>query len=349
MRNGKAGNLMACLVACAMISAPSAVVAADAESVADFYKGKLVKFVLSSGEGGGYETYARAILPYLESYIPGNPKIIIQHMQGAGGLVAANNLYNVAPRDGTQFAMIHRAAVSTAVLFGKSNVRSDPTKFGWIGSMNDERSICASWYTSPVKTFADLQKTELIVSALGRGTDTDAYSNLLKNVFGAKMKIVTGYNSGAAMELALERGEVGGRCAWSWSTIMSTKANWVSEKKIVPLVQLSLSKHPDLPDVPLITEFITSAEQREILEVVLAPQIIGRPLLMPPDVPVERLAAFRAAFNKGMDDPKFVADAKARNLEISSIPGEQIDRMIAHLFETPKPIVERASQALENR
>lgn len=322
-------------------------VAAQAQSVADFYKGKTVRFVLSTGEGGGYDTYARAILPYLEKNLPGNPKIIVQHMQGAGGLVAANNLYNVAPRDGSQFAMIHRAAVSTAVLFGKTNVRSDPTKFGWIGSMNDERSICAAWHTASVKTFADLQKTELIVAALGRGTDTDAYSNLLRNLFGAKLKIVTGYNSGSAMELALEREEVGGRCAWSWSTIMSRKDSWVTEKKIVPLVQMSLSKHPDLPDVPLITEFVTKEEQRRILEVVLAPQIIGRPLLMPPEVPAERLAAFRAAFNAGMKDPKFIEDA--RNLEISMVTGEQIEQMIARLFQTPKDIVDKASDALENR
>jgi tripartite-type tricarboxylate transporter receptor subunit TctC len=343
MPKGAVGFLVACVVACA-VAEPVA-----AQSVADFYKGKIIKFVLSTGEGGGYDTYARAIEPYMEAYLPGNPKIIIQHMQGAGGLVAANNLYNVAPRDGTQFAMIHRAAVSTAVLFGKSNVRSDPTKFGWIGSMNDEKSICAAWHTAPVKSFADLQKTELVVSALGRGTDTDAYSNLLKNLFGAKLKIVTGYDSGSAMELALERGEVGGRCAWSWSTIMSTKAEWVRDKKIVPLVQMSLSKHPDLPDVPLITEFITSDEQRQILEVVLAPQIIGRPLLMPPEVPAERLTAFRAAFNASMQDPKFIAEAKARNMEISAVTGEQIDEMIDHLFKTPKPIVEKAVQALENR
>src|SRR4051812_15940575 len=170
-----------------------------AEAPADFYKGKIVKLVMSAGEGGGYGTYVNAIVPYMQRYLPGNPKIIVQHMQGAGGLVAANNLYNVQPRDGSVLALIHRAAVSTAALFEKKNIRFDPTKFGWIGGMNDEKSVCAVWHTAPVKTFADLRTTPIPMSGLGPGGDTDVYTNLLNNVFGTKMKLVTGYHSGNDM------------------------------------------------------------------------------------------------------------------------------------------------------
>ena len=343
MLGNTAKHVVACISCCLLTTT------ANAQSVADFYQGKIVKLVLSTGEGGGYDTYVRALMPFLQNNVPGNPKLVIQHMQGAGGLVAANYIYNVAPRDGSMIAMIHRAAVSTAVLFNKSNVRYDPTKFGWIGSMNEEKSICAAWHTSPVKTFQDLQTSELVVSALARGTDTDTFSNLVKNLFGAKLKIVAGYNSGAAMELALERGEVNGRCAWSWSTVMSTKPAWVTEKKIVPLVQLALTKHPDLQDVPLITDFITNDEQRQILEVVFAPQVIGRPLLMPPEVPADRLAAFRQAFDISMEDPNFISEAKSRNLEFSHVTGKQIDKMIQTLFATPDAIVEKAAAALEAR
>ena len=322
--------------------------AADPQPVAGFYKGKIVKFVMSAGEGGGYGTYVNAILPYMQRYIPGNPKIIVQHMQGAGGLVAANNLYNVLPRDGSVFALIHRAAVSTAALFDRQNIRFDPTKFGWIGSMNEERSLCAVWHTAPVKTFADLQKTPITVSGLGPGGDTDVYTNLLNNVFGTKMRLVTGYNSGGAMDLAIERGEVDGRCGWSWSTLISTKASWVSEKKVVFLIQLALEKQPELPDVPLIMDYAKTDEQKQILDIVLTPQLMGRPLLTPPGVPAERLAALRAAFIASMQDPQFIADAKRQNLEVSMITGERLETMIKHLFAMPKPIIAKAAAAVEH-
>jgi tripartite-type tricarboxylate transporter receptor subunit TctC len=303
---------------------------------------------MSAGEGGGYGTYVNAIVPYMQRYLPGNPKIIVQHMQGAGGLVAANNLYNVLPRDGSVFALIHRAAVSTAALFEKKNIRFDPTKFGWIGSMNDEKSVCAVWYTAPVKTFQDLLTTPIPMSGLGPGGDTDVYTNLLNNVFGAKMKLVTGYHSGNDMDLAIERGEVAGRCGWSWSTLISTKADWVAEKKIVLLLQMALEKHPDLPDVPLVTEFATTDEQRQILDILLSPQLMGRPLLMPPEVPADRLSAMRTAFVASMSDPQFIEGAKAINLETSMVTGERLEAMINHLFAMPEDIVKKAAAAQDS-
>ncbi|MGE5539254.1 MAG: Bug family tripartite tricarboxylate transporter substrate binding protein [Gemmatimonas sp.] len=321
---------------------------ARAETPEEFYKGRTVKLVMSAGEGGGYGTYVNAIVPYMQRYIPGNPKIIVQHMQGAGGLVAANNMYNVQPRDGSVFALIHRAAVSTAALFEKKNIRFDPTRFGWIGSMNDEKSVCAVWHTAPVKTFEDLRTIPIPMSGLGPGGDTDVYTNLLNNVFGTRMKLVTGYHSGNDMDLAIERGEVAGRCGWSWSTIISTKSEWVADKKIVLLLQMALEKHPDLPDVPLVTDFATTDEQRQILDILLSPQLMGRPLLTPPEVPPERLDALRKAFVASMSDPQFVASAKAMNLEISMVPGERLETMIKHLFAMPEDIVRKAAAATEN-
>jgi tripartite-type tricarboxylate transporter receptor subunit TctC len=319
-----------------------------AETPEEFYRGKIIKLVMSAGEGGGYGTYVNAIVPYMQRYLPGNPKIIVQHMQGAGGLVAANNLYNVLPRDGSVFALIHRAAVSTAALFEKKNIRFDPTRFGWIGSMNDEKSVCAVWHTAPVKTFQGLLTTPIPMSGLGPGGDTDVYTNLLNNVFGTKMKLVTGYHSGNDMDLAIERGEVAGRCGWSWSTIVSTKSEWVRDKKIVLLLQMALEKHPDLPEVPLVTEFATTDEQRQILDVLLSPQLMGRPLLMPPDVPADRLDAMRKAFVDSMRDPEFIAAAKAINLETSMVTGERLETMVKHLFAMPDNIVKKAAAASEN-
>jgi tripartite-type tricarboxylate transporter receptor subunit TctC len=320
---------------------------AHADSVADFYRGKVIKLIISTGEGGGYGTYANTIIPYMQRYIPGNPKIIVQHMQGAGGLVAANYMANVALRDGTMFAMIHRAAVSTTALFGMANVRFDPSKFGWIGSMNDEKSICAVWHTAPAKTFDDLRRMPITMGGLGAGGDTDVYTNFLNNVFGTKMKLVTGYDSGGTMDLAIERGELQGRCAWSWSTIVSTKAEWFADKKIVPLVQLSMTKHPDHPDVPAVTEFATSDEQRQLLEIVVSPSVMGRPLLAPPDIPADRLAALRTAFESSMKDPKFLADAATANLEISMVTGVEIEGILKRLFAMPRPIIDEAARSVE--
>ena len=321
--------------------------AVKAQSPADFFKGKTVKFILSAGEGGGYGTYATAIQPYMQKYLPGNPTIIIQHMQGAGGLVAANYIYNVAPKDGTVFALIHRGAVSTAGLFDAKNARFEPAKFSWIGSMNDEISVCAVWERVPVRSFEDLKKTPITVGGLGPGGDTDTYTNMLNNVFGTKMKLVTGYHSGVDIDLAMERGELDGRCAWSWSTISSTKMDWVRDKKIRLLVQTAVEKHPDLPDVPLLADFAKTEEQREILDIVVSPSVMGRPLLLPPGVPADRLAAFRDAFKKSMEDPQFLAYAKKENLEIGMVSGQQIQEMLARLYALPKDIVEKAARSVE--
>lgn len=319
---------------------------AQAQSAESFYKGKEMKMIISAGQGGGYGTYAHSLIPFMEKYLPGKPKVIIQHMQGAGGIVAANFLYNVAPKDGSVFALIHRGAVSTAPLFEAKGVKFDPTKFGWIGSMNNEVSLCVSWHVSKVKSFKDLQQSPLIVGGLGPGSDTDMYPNLINNLFDTKMKLITGYNSGGAINLAVERGEVEGRCGWSWTSIESTRGQWIKENKLNLLVQLGLEKHPDLPRVPLITDFTSSDEQREIIELIISPQLMGRPILTTPGVPADRLAALRAAFDQGMKDPEFVALANKQKLEVQAVSGARIEQLINKLYSYPKPLIEKASLAI---
>jgi tripartite-type tricarboxylate transporter receptor subunit TctC len=323
--------------------------AAAQDSVANFYRGKVIRILLSAGEGGGYNTYASAILPFMQKYLPGNPTIIIQHMPGAGGVVAANYMYNVAPHDGTMIALIHRSAVSTAPLFGSAGIKYDPRKFGWVGSMNNEKSLCVVWNTSKVRSFEDLTKIAIPVAGQGPGGDPDLYTNFLNNVFGTKMRLITGYDSGEAMSLALERGEVEGRCHWSWSAIAATKMSWITEKKIRLIVQLAFEKHPDLPDVPLITDYVKTDEQRQLLEIIVGPSLMGRPFLVPPDIPADRLKALRAAFVSSMKDPDFIAHANAENLEYSMVTGEEIDALIGRMYSAPKDIVEKAAQSVEHR
>jgi tripartite-type tricarboxylate transporter receptor subunit TctC len=320
--------------------------AAQAQSADAFYKGREMKMLISAGQGGGYGTYAHALMPFMEKYLPGNPRIIIQHMQGAGGIVAANHLYNIAPKDGSMIALIHRGAVSTAPLFDAQGVKFDPTKFGWIGSMNNEVSLCVAWQGSQVKTFKDLQQYQLIVGGLGPGSDTDMYPNLINNLFDTKMKLITGYNSGGAINLAFERGEIDGRCGWSWSSIESTRGQWVKDNKITLLVQLGVDKHPALPNVPLLGELATSEEQRQIIDLIISPQLMGRPILTTPNVPADRLAALRAAFDKSMADPDFAALAQKQQLEVGAVSGERVEQLVNRLYSYPKPLVEKASLAI---
>lgn len=337
-------------VACVTALAAGLVVMAGglarAQSADAFYKGRDMKMILSAGQGGGYGTYAHALMPFMEKYLPGKPRIIIQHMQGAGGIVAANHLYNVAAKDGSVFALIHRGAVSTAPLFDAQGVKFDPTKFGWIGSMNNEVSLCVAWHGSKVKDFKDLQQYPLIVGGLGPGSDTDMYPNLINNLFDTKMKLITGYNSGGAINLAFERGEIDGRCGWSWSSIESTRGQWIKENKITLLVQLGVDKHPALPNVPLLGELATSEEQRQVIDLIISPQLMGRPILTTPDVPADRLAALRAAFDKSMADPEFAALAQKQQLEVGAVSGERIEQLIDKLYSYPKPMVEKASLAI---
>jgi tripartite-type tricarboxylate transporter receptor subunit TctC len=319
---------------------------AQAQSADAFYKGREMKMLISAGQGGGYGTYAHALMPFMEKYLPGKPRLIIQHLQGAGGIVAANHLYNVAAKDGSVIALIHRGAVSTAPLFDAQGVKFDPTKFGWIGSMNNEVSLCVAWHGSKVKDFKDLQQYPLIVGGLGPGSDTDMYPNLINNLFDTKMKLITGYNSGGAINLAFERGEIDGRCGWSWSSIESTRGQWIKENKITLLVQLGVDKPLELPNVPLLGELATSEEQRQIIDLIISPQLMGRPILTTPNVPADRLAALRAAFDKSMADPEFIALAQKQQLEVGAVSGERIEQLINKLYSYPKPMVEKASLAI---
>jgi tripartite-type tricarboxylate transporter receptor subunit TctC len=321
---------------------------AQAQSVESFYKDRQMKFILSASLSGGYGLYAHTITPFLEKHLPGRPNIVVMDMPGAGGLVAANWLANVAPKDGSVISMIHRSAVSTAPLFGAQNVRFDPTKFGWVGNMNNDLSVCVIWHGAAAKNFADLKTKPSIFGGVGAGSDIDMYTNMLVNLFDTKMRLVSGYKSSDGIHLAMERGEVEGRCGWGIASLLSTKGDWVKDKKINILVQIGLEKHPAIPDVPLLSDQTNDPEMKLVLETISSPLAMGRPILTAPNVPPERLAALRKAFDDAMADPGFKADAEKKNLEYSYASGEKIAAIIDRLYSMPKPVVEKAARALES-
>jgi tripartite-type tricarboxylate transporter receptor subunit TctC len=263
---------------------------AFAQTPAEFYKGKTVELYIAYSVGGGYDLYARLLARHLGKHIPGNPLVVPKNMEGAGGLRLANWLYQAAPRDGTVIGATSRS-VAFEPLLGNRAALYDASKFTWVGSANDEVSVCVSWHTSGVAKFDDLLAKELTVGSTGSADDTYQFPRFVNNTLATKMKIITGYPGGNDVSLAMERGEVGGRCGWSWSSVKSIRASWVAEKKISLLMQFSLAKHADLPDVPLIMDLAKNDEQRQMFRLIFARQTMGRPYQGPPGVPAERVRA----------------------------------------------------------
>jgi tripartite-type tricarboxylate transporter receptor subunit TctC len=315
---------------------------ARAESVEDFYRGKTVTILVGFSAGGGYDLYARLLGRHLGRHIPGNPTIAVQNMPGAGSLKATQNVYSVAAKDGLTLATISRGMVSDPLLKVAS---FDPVRLTWLGSITSETSVCATWKTSAVKTWDDMFKREFSLGSNALGDDTATFALILRNVFGAKVKLVTGYPGGNDVNLAMERGEVDGRCGWSWSSLKSQK-RWLPNINV--LVQFNLEKNPDLPDVPRAMERAKDDEQRQVLRLLIASQYVGRPFIAPPDIPAERKAALRAAFDATMKDPEFLAEAAKSDMEITPISGATIDAFIADLYKTPKDVVGKAAAAIRN-
>jgi tripartite-type tricarboxylate transporter receptor subunit TctC len=319
---------------------------ARAQSVAEFYKGKSVDLDIGYSVGGGYDLYARLIARRLGEHIPGNPNVVPKNVEGAGSLRLANYLYTAAPKDGTVIGAISRGAAFDP-LFNENGADFDASKFSWIGSANNEVSVCVALTSSGITRFDDLYTTPLTIGSTGSGDDTYQFPALLNAVLGTKFKIVTGYPGGNDVTLALERGEVQGRCGWSWSSLKATRLNWVVRKRIVVLVQLSLSKHPDLPNVPLIMDLAKTDEQRAIFRMIFARQTMGRPYAAPPGLPEDRLAALRKAFMDTMTDKEFLYDADQNKFEINPVDGDQLEALVKEVYRTPSDVLRKVAKMVQ--
>ena len=328
---------MACLAAVAL----SAGTSAHAQSVAEFYRGKTVTLYIGFSVGGGYDLYARMLARHMVRHIPGNPQIVPQNMAGAGSLRVANFVYQAAPKDGTVFATMGRGS-AFGPLLGQGGPAFDAQKFTWLGSANDEVSVCAAWHTAGFATFADLRAKAMITGATGPTDETAQIPRIINGVLGTKMRVVTGYPGGNDINLALERGEIEGRCGLSWSSAKVAHQDWIDGKKLKLLVQVAGAKHADLPDVPLATDLAVNDEQRQILAIFAARQVMGRPFFAPPDLPKERAAALRTAFVDTMRDPEFLAEAARAKLEITPVSGEKVEALVREVYRTPAEIALKA-------
>ena len=342
----------AALLLAAVIVALASGAAAAQDSVAQFYKGRQITVIVGSSAGGGYDIYARLLARHMPKHIPGNPGMVVSNMPGAGSNAAAAHIFNVAPKDGTFIGALQNSAVMDALLdasLGNARrLRHDATKFIHIGSATTDHYVCIARADAPVKTFKDALKQELLIGSSQTGTSTRDFPAMLNNMTGAKIRQVSGYPGTREITLAIEKNEVQGLCGFSWSSLNAQKPDWIKSGFIRVIVQEHDKGNPDINKmgVPLAVDFATSPENRKIMELVYSSETFGRPYMMAPGVPAERVAALRKAFLATMQDKELLADTQRIGLAIDPISGEELQTLAANIFATPAPFVEKVKEAL---
>lgn len=316
------------------------------QSVADFYRGKTIDFYIGFSAGGGYDIYARTVARFIGEHIPGKPRVVPKNMTGAGSRIAANYVYNIAPKDGTVLATADQA-IPLEQAIGNPGIQFDARKFNWIGNPIVDNNTLVTWHTSPVKTVDDARLNETPIGATGSGGNTSSqYPQVLNKLFGTKFKIILGYPGGNEINLAMENGEVAGRGSNSWASWKATKPDWLRDKKLNILVQIGPAKAPDLPDVPLLSDLAANEEDRAALRLISAPPSIGRPVFTTPGVPEERVKALRDAFDATMKDPAFLEEARKSGLDIEPISGVELQKIVSDVIDTPKRLRDRVASLL---
>jgi tripartite-type tricarboxylate transporter receptor subunit TctC len=309
----------------------------------DFYKGRDITLYVGSPAGGPYDAYARLIGRYLGRHVPGSPSVVVQNMPGASGRRLMSFMGNLAPRDGTAIAAPQRA-VAFDPLLGVAS-RFDANALGWIGSANAETNVCIAWHTSPIRTIEDVRTRPMTVGTSGPSSTDAIYPNLMDNLFGMKFKVIGGYQGAPETHLAMERGEVDGRCGISWDTLNSLNADWLRDKKVRLLVQIGLDRVPDLADVPWVFDMVGNEEQRQIFAFWTAPNKMGRPFLAPPGLPPARLELLRRAFDATLTDPQLRSEAAATSLALTSLTGDAVQALVKRIYATPSDVVAKAASA----
>ena len=322
-----------------------AVSTAAGQGVADFYRGRTVTLVIGFSAGGGYDLYARLLARHLGKHIPGQPSVVPQNREGAGSERAVLYLYNAAPKDGTVIGTFSRSMAVAPLL---ARAPFDARRLTWLGSISSDVSVCMTWHTSPIKTFDDMLAKPFTMGGLAKDADPDIFANVLRNVFGAKLKLVSGYPGTNDATLAMERGEVSGVCGMSWSTMKARHTGWMQDGKVFLPVQFGLRKEPDIAQVPSVMDRARDDTQRQMLRLILAGQAMARPYAAPPGLPDDRRRALAAAFDATMTDPEFLADAQKLQADVSPVTAAEIETLLAEVYATPKDIVAMAAKALAN-
>ena len=331
------------LAAGAIVAASLAGAGAAADPVADFYAGKPLNLIISTGAGGGLDANARLVARHMGKHIPGKPSIVARNMPGAGHLQATNFMYAQAPKDGSYIAAILPSFILYQMIDGRG-AQYDSKNFNWLGSSDVDNMNVYVWHTTPVRTVDDVKKTEVLMGATGAGSYTILFPTLMNALLGTKFKIVAGYKSTNEIHLAMERGEVQGRAGNFFSSLKSGNADWLRDKKITLLAQIGEERDPDFADVPLLQELTTDTEAKQIFRLFSAEIAMGRAFLTTPDVPAERLDALRKAFDATMKDEAFLAEAKTSGMDVRPLRADALTKIANEIASTPKALVERAAQ-----
>lgn len=338
-------RVIGALIAIALSTALLPSLPAAADAVEDFYKGKTINLIIGYAPGAGYDTYGRLIARHFGRQMPGNPNIVPQNMPGAGSIKAANHIYNVAAKDGTVLGMFASSAAFEQ-MFGGEGVQFDTAKFTWIGNIDESIGTCGVWHTAGVKTFDEMLKKELVFGGSGPAVVTSQHAVALRNLLGAKIKLVQGYNGANEVKLAMARGEVNGGCGMALSSLKSQHTQEWKSGQLMPMVQLAIERSPELPGVAHIYDYAKDEETRQVYDLVFGRHVIGRPLSAPPGVPNERKQALRKAFMATMTDKTFLADADKLKLDITPSDGEGVEKLFSRFFGYPKAVIEKAVAAM---
>jgi tripartite-type tricarboxylate transporter receptor subunit TctC len=335
-------RLIAAFLLCS-IAAP----VARADGVADFYRGKQMKFVIRAGVGGTYDLYGRLLAHHMGRHIPGNPSILPINMSGGGGIRAANYIAEIAPRDGSVLTIVSAGLPVDQGLGLNSSFQADLRRFNWLGNLSSAGQVVVAWHTSPVKTLQDALMREMVVGTTGAGSISVQIAAVLINMLGAKFKLVVGYPDAQDVNLAMERGEVQGRSSGPWPAFMAATPRYVSDKLIIPLVQVGLEKEPALADVPLLRDLARTADEHEVFDFMSMAVAISRPVATTPGVPADRVAALRAAFDATLADPLFLADAEKQRLDLRPMSGDRLAELVKQVVETPPALREKVKSAIQ--
>ncbi len=331
-------NLAAVTLALMSLATPLA--PADAQMVEEFYKGRTMRMLVGYGPGTGNDIYMRVVARHLGAHIPGKPSIVPENMPGAASLAMINNLYNVAPRDGSVLGMPSRNLL-VEPLFNNELAKFDPFKFSWLGSTSRDTALCLTWHTTGVRTLEDAKTRDVLVGSTGLVSGSNIFPKLLNKLLGTKFRPLVGYTDSGAIGVAMESGELQGYCSFTLAAIKSARPDWLNEKKINILAQLTITPAPELTDAPSIMDFAKDAPTRQAFTLAFADQEIGRPVAGPPGVPADRLKALRQAFDELIRDPEFLEDAKRSAVDVDGpVDGATVEKVIRQIYATPREVLD---------
>lgn len=333
------------LAIAALVSLVATAIPALAETPVEFYAGRQVTFIVPTGPGGGYALYGQILSRYLAAHIPGHPTLVLKYMPGAGGNVAANYLFKVAPKDGSVIASLFSTLTVTQAL-QPAGVQFDATKFSWLGSIAPMVNAIGVLGSAPAHTYEELKQKQVVIGATGKSADLYIYPKIMNSILGTKFKIVLGYDSSGAILLAMQSGEAQGM-AMGLEAWYAMRPEWVKNKNVLMVAQNGIKRDPLIPDVPTLVELASTPEDKQVMTFLAAPAVLGRAVAAPPEIPADRLAALRTAFDDTMRDPAFQKELTSRHLSVQPTSGTAIAGFLEQVSSTPKPLIERAKKLLD--